>query len=67
MGGKVSHDYKVEEWDDGHSRPVEILATAGNFYVAKAAYGEAVTQYPNRPIYLRQGARVLARSQPEPR
>jgi hypothetical protein len=35
----------------------ELVATAGNFQVARAAYDTAVSLWPNVLIELRQGAR----------
>ncbi|WP_029554746.1 hypothetical protein [Xanthobacter sp. 91] len=55
MGNKVSHDFKVEEWDDAGLRIVDVMATCGNAIVA-------ITQREGRYILLRHGARVLRRS-----
>jgi hypothetical protein len=41
----------------------ELVATAGNFQVARAAYGTAVSLWPKILIELRQGARVVLKSQ----
>jgi hypothetical protein len=40
-----------------------LIATAGNFQVARAAYDTAVWLWPNVLIELRQGARVVLKSQ----
>jgi hypothetical protein len=41
----------------------ELVATAGNFQVARAAYDTAVSLWPKNLIELRQGARVVLKSQ----
>jgi hypothetical protein len=41
----------------------ELVATAGNFQVARAAYDTAVSLWPKILIELRQGARVVLKSQ----
>ena len=41
----------------------ELIATAGNFQVGRAAYDTAVSLWPNVLIELRQGARVVLKSQ----
>jgi hypothetical protein len=41
----------------------ELVATAGNFQVARTAYDTAVSLWPNVLIELRQGARVFLKSQ----
>ena len=40
----------------------ELLALAGNFIVARAAFDTSVALWPNAWIELRQGARVLNKS-----
>ena len=37
----------------------EVLARAGNFIVARAAFDTSVSLWPNAEIELRQGARVI--------
>ena len=37
----------------------EVLARAGNFLVAQAAFDTSVSLWPNAEIELRQGARVI--------
>jgi hypothetical protein len=41
----------------------ELVATAGNFQVARAAYDTAASLWPKNLIELRQGARVVLKSQ----
>lgn len=62
MGNKVSHDFKVEEWDDAGLHIVDVMATCGNAIVAIGAFDAALTQREGRYILLRHGARVLRRS-----
>ncbi|MFG1255856.1 hypothetical protein V5F79_00925 [Xanthobacter flavus] len=62
MGNKVSHDFKVEEWDDRGMHIVDVMATCGNVVVAIGAFEAALTQREGRYILLRHGARVLCRS-----
>jgi hypothetical protein len=40
----------------------ELVATAGNFQVARAAYDTALSLWPKALIELRQGARVVLKS-----
>ena len=40
----------------------ELVATAGNFQVARAAYDTAVSLWPTMLIELRQGTRVVLKS-----
>lgn len=62
MGGKVSHDFKVEEWDDAGLRVVDVMAICGNAIVAIAAFESALTQRQGRYLLLRHGARIIRRS-----
>jgi hypothetical protein len=41
----------------------EVIATATNFIVASAAFDTAVSLWPREHIQLRQGARVIHKSQ----
>jgi hypothetical protein len=40
----------------------ELVATAGNFTIARAAYDTAVSLWPKAVIELRQGARVVQKN-----
>ena len=40
----------------------EVLARAGNFMVARAAFDTSVSLWPNATIESRQGARVIHKS-----
>ena len=44
----------------------EVIATATNFLVASAAYDTAVSLWPTERIELRQGARIIHKSQAAP-
>ena len=54
--------FAVELWADDDSRPLETLATAGNFYIARAAYAEACLRHPGRSVLVRHGIRVVLSS-----
>jgi hypothetical protein len=43
----------------------EVLARAGNFFVARAAFDSCVSLWPKEDIELRQGARVISTSREE--
>jgi hypothetical protein len=45
----------------------EVLARAGNFMVARAAYDTSVSLWPVAEIELRQGARVILKSKEDQR
>jgi len=44
----------------------EVLALANNLTVGRAAYETAVRLYPRDTIQYRDGARIIARSEPKP-
>ena len=46
--------YMVEQWDDEDSHVEELIALAGDYRVARAAYEEAVKRRPSRIVTLRQ-------------
>ena len=56
---KADNVFTVELWTRDLMRPAETLATAGNFYLAKAAFDEAVRRMPGQPILIRHGIRVV--------
>ncbi len=60
MAGQ-EHDltFRLETWSDDDARVDELVALAADFYVARAAFEEAVRRRPGRVVTLRQGARVL--------
>ena len=58
MGGKIAHDFKVEQWDerDGIER---VFAVCDRADVGLAAFEASVAAYPDKHITLRHGARVI--------
>jgi hypothetical protein len=60
MGGKHPSDFTVQFWDADGSNVTRTMAICDNAIVARAAYDEAVRQYPGERITLRHGARVIA-------
>jgi hypothetical protein len=54
--------YRVEQWDDADQHVEELIALAGDYRVAKAAFDKAVRERPGRIITLRQKARLIADS-----
>ena len=57
--------FSIELWDETDKRVEELLALAGDYRVARAAYAEACKRRPGRVVTLRQKARVLADSRRE--
>jgi hypothetical protein len=51
--------FRVIKTDGGRD---EVIATAGNFIVASAAFDTSVSLWPNEEIEMRQGARVIQTS-----
>jgi hypothetical protein len=43
----------------------EVIARANNLIVGRAAYATAVRLYPRDTIQYRDGARIIARSEPK--
>jgi hypothetical protein len=41
----------------------ELLARSGNYEICKAAFEKAVLVYPNDHLEMRQGARVILKSE----
>jgi hypothetical protein len=61
-GHHLDLPYKVEQWDDTDSHVEELIALAGDFRVARAAFEEAVKARAGRIVTLRQKTRLLADS-----
>jgi hypothetical protein len=59
---ELTNVFAVELWSDDESQVLETLATAGNFYIARAAFAEARARLPGRPILIRHGIRVVLSS-----
>ena len=62
MGRPYDLSYSVELWDDADSHVEELIALTGDYRVARAAFEEAVKQWPGRIVTLRQKTRLLADS-----
>ena len=62
MGRLYDLPYSVELWDDADSHVEELIALAGDFNVARAAFDEAVKRRPGQIVTLRQKTRLLADS-----
>lgn len=56
--------YRIEVWNDDGTKPLRVLAAAGNSAIAAAAFREAVKHYGHRTLYLRDGARVQQHHRP---
>ncbi|WP_288198869.1 hypothetical protein [uncultured Pleomorphomonas sp.] len=52
-------NFRIEEWSLGGEKPVELIAATLNAFVANAAYDAILPERPNRPIGLRERARLL--------
>jgi hypothetical protein len=59
MGEYAELTYKVVRLEPAGQ---EVLARAGNFFVARAAFDSCVSIWPLEEIELRQGARVISKS-----
>jgi hypothetical protein len=55
--------YLVEQWDDTDSHVEELIASTGDYRVARAAYVEAVKRRPGRIVTLRQKSSSALRRQ----
>jgi hypothetical protein len=64
-GRQFDLPYLVEQWDDTDSHVEELIASTGDYRVARAAYVEAVKRRPGRIVTLRQKTRLLADSREE--
>ena len=58
-GEQHEFNFTIEEWSRNGSR---VHAGANNITVARAAYEEQKRQTPDRLIKLKQGARIIERS-----
>jgi hypothetical protein len=56
--------YKVERWDWKEAHVEEIVASASLIVIGRAAFHAAVEQYPGTRLTLRQGIRVILKSEP---
>jgi hypothetical protein len=55
----MDQNFRIVQVEANHD---DLIATAGNFQVARAAYDTAVSLWPNVLIELRQGARIILKS-----
>jgi hypothetical protein len=59
-------DFRVEMWDRHALHIRWVIAASGSVYLAHAAFDEAVKQYPDQRLTLRNGIMVM-REHPDPR
>ena len=59
MKNRKRFAYRIDMWDDAGENVVEHLAGVEDLRVAMATYPAAYDRWPNAPITLRQGARVI--------
>jgi hypothetical protein len=55
----MDQNFRIVQIEGGRD---ELVASAGNFQVARAAYDTAVSLWPKALIELQQGARVVLKS-----
>jgi hypothetical protein len=55
----MDQNFRIVQVEANHD---DLVATAGNFRVARAAYDTAVSLWPKVLIELRQGTRVVLKS-----
>jgi hypothetical protein len=70
IGNPNLHDianlnYRVELWDKYSLRIRWTVAAVGHIYIAQAAFDEAVKQFPDQQLTLRNGILVI-REHPQP-
>jgi flagellar hook-associated protein FlgK len=51
--------FTVRQWDPSGTTLVDTIASAQNLHVARAAFREYATQYPNRQMTLQIAAHVI--------
>jgi hypothetical protein len=56
---RMDQNFKVVQVEGSRD---ELVATANNFLIARGAYDTAVSLWPKAVIELRQGARVVLKS-----
>lgn len=61
MSEALDLPFRLETWTADDVRPDELLALCTNAIIGQAAFTAAVAMYPTRRIYLRHGARIVAR------
>ena len=55
--------FKVEQWDRDGNRIEGVIARAANLIVGRRAYEAACRQYPEARLTLRQGIRVVEKTE----
>jgi hypothetical protein len=55
----ANFSYRVELWDKYALHIRWTVAPVGHIYIARAAFDEAVKQFPEQRLTLRQGIRVI--------
>jgi hypothetical protein len=61
---KPDNLFAVELWAVDGNACLEVLATAGAYHLANAAFEEAVRRYPGQRLMMRHGIRVVRDSRP---
>jgi hypothetical protein len=51
--------FRIDMWDGNSDKIVEHIAGVQDYQVAMATYLAACQRWPNAPITLRQGARII--------
>ena len=59
---RTHFEFRIDVWDDDGENIIEHLAGVEDFIVALATYRAACERWPNAPITLRQGPRVVRES-----
>jgi hypothetical protein len=69
MGGKIEHNYRVEQWDraTGKNLVERTFAECDHLHVAIAAYDAAVEICPGEKIAMRAGSHVYRQNFPKAR
>ena len=55
--------FKVEQWDRDGNQIERVIARAANLIVGRRAYEAARRQYPQARLTLRQGIRVIEKTE----
>jgi len=54
--------FKIELWSADQNRVEELLGELGGYTLAKAAFDAAEDLYPGKPVTIRQGARIIQKT-----
>lgn len=55
--------YRVEILNEEEQEPARLLGRSATAALARAIFVAAQREYPGRPVVLRRGTRIIARSQ----